>query len=313
MPCWSRVPSGRRDDHLSTRLGGGERRRHYAGAVALRIRIDLSYDGTGFAGWAAQPGLRTVEGELSAALTTLLRPRRRAPRRGRADRRRGARTWPGGARRRRPAARGNGCAGARTGQPRTRPQPGCAASCPGTSPSGGCSGHLQVSTPASRRCVAAISTASGTTPASSIRCAATTPCSCAARWTSRRWTAAAQPARAARLRRLLQASRRRDDGPDPDVLRVVTRAGRQTIEVTVVADAFCHNMVRALVGSIVPVGDGTAGGGGAASGARRRPAGPPGAGHARPRTLASRRWSTRRTTSSPQRAEQARVRRTLPG
>jgi tRNA pseudouridine38-40 synthase len=39
----------------------------------LRIRIDLAYDGTDFAGWAAQPGLRTVEGELSAALATLLR------------------------------------------------------------------------------------------------------------------------------------------------------------------------------------------------------------------------------------------------
>ena len=39
----------------------------------LRIRIDLAYDGSAFAGWAAQPGLRTVEGELSAALTTMLR------------------------------------------------------------------------------------------------------------------------------------------------------------------------------------------------------------------------------------------------
>jgi tRNA pseudouridine38-40 synthase len=39
----------------------------------LRIRLDLGYEGTDFSGWAAQPGLRTVEGELSAALTTLLR------------------------------------------------------------------------------------------------------------------------------------------------------------------------------------------------------------------------------------------------
>jgi tRNA pseudouridine38-40 synthase len=39
----------------------------------LRIRLDLGYDGTDFSGWAAQPGLRTVEGELSAALTTMLR------------------------------------------------------------------------------------------------------------------------------------------------------------------------------------------------------------------------------------------------
>ena len=49
------------------------RGRDYAGAVTLRIRIDLSYDGTAFSGWAAQPGLRTVEGTLSEALTVLLR------------------------------------------------------------------------------------------------------------------------------------------------------------------------------------------------------------------------------------------------
>jgi tRNA pseudouridine38-40 synthase len=41
--------------------------------VTLRIRLDLGYDGTGFSGWAAQPGLRTVEGVLSEALTTVLR------------------------------------------------------------------------------------------------------------------------------------------------------------------------------------------------------------------------------------------------
>ncbi|MGH3006504.1 MAG: tRNA pseudouridine(38-40) synthase TruA [Gaiellaceae bacterium] len=32
------------------------------------VRLTLEYDGTGFHGWAAQPGLRTVEGELRAAL-----------------------------------------------------------------------------------------------------------------------------------------------------------------------------------------------------------------------------------------------------
>ena len=39
----------------------------------MRLRIDLAYDGTGFRGWAAQPGLRTVQGELTTALTTVLR------------------------------------------------------------------------------------------------------------------------------------------------------------------------------------------------------------------------------------------------
>jgi len=41
--------------------------------VALRIRVDLAYDGTAFSGWAAQPGRRTVEGTLADALGTLLR------------------------------------------------------------------------------------------------------------------------------------------------------------------------------------------------------------------------------------------------
>ncbi|WP_426246216.1 tRNA pseudouridine(38-40) synthase TruA [Nocardioides sp. LHG3406-4] len=39
----------------------------------MRIRIDLAYDGTHFHGWATQPGLRTVQGLLEAALATALR------------------------------------------------------------------------------------------------------------------------------------------------------------------------------------------------------------------------------------------------
>lgn len=39
----------------------------------MRLRIDLSYDGTGFHGWAAQPRLRTVQGTLEAALATVFR------------------------------------------------------------------------------------------------------------------------------------------------------------------------------------------------------------------------------------------------
>ena len=39
----------------------------------MRLRLDLAYDGTGFAGWAVQPGLRTVQGVLEDALGTVLR------------------------------------------------------------------------------------------------------------------------------------------------------------------------------------------------------------------------------------------------
>jgi len=38
----------------STEPGGPE-----AGLAAVRIRLDIGYDGTGFSGWARQPGRRT--------------------------------------------------------------------------------------------------------------------------------------------------------------------------------------------------------------------------------------------------------------
>ena len=34
----------------------------------MRLKLTLEYDGSGFRGWAAQPGLRTVEGEVRHAL-----------------------------------------------------------------------------------------------------------------------------------------------------------------------------------------------------------------------------------------------------
>lgn len=37
-----------------------------------RFRLDIAYDGSGFSGWARQPQLRTVQGELEAALATVL-------------------------------------------------------------------------------------------------------------------------------------------------------------------------------------------------------------------------------------------------
>ena len=56
-----------KDDEPAAPLGGG-------GLAALvRLRLDFGYDGTAFSGWAMQPGKRTVEDELSAALTLILR------------------------------------------------------------------------------------------------------------------------------------------------------------------------------------------------------------------------------------------------
>ncbi|MBT0994350.1 tRNA pseudouridine(38-40) synthase TruA [Cellulomonas sp. DKR-3] len=39
----------------------------------VRLRLDLAYDGTDFAGWARQPALRTVQGTLEDALAVVLR------------------------------------------------------------------------------------------------------------------------------------------------------------------------------------------------------------------------------------------------
>lgn len=39
----------------------------------VRFRLQIAYDGTNFAGWAMQPGLRSVEATLMATLATILR------------------------------------------------------------------------------------------------------------------------------------------------------------------------------------------------------------------------------------------------
>jgi len=50
-------------DEPATGTGGG----------LVRVRLDISYDGTALHGWARQPGQRTVQGELELALATVLR------------------------------------------------------------------------------------------------------------------------------------------------------------------------------------------------------------------------------------------------
>ncbi|WP_329135512.1 tRNA pseudouridine(38-40) synthase TruA [Streptomyces sp. NBC_01476] len=42
-------------------------------AGSVRVRLDLAYDGAGFSGWAKQRERRTVQGELEAAIRTVLR------------------------------------------------------------------------------------------------------------------------------------------------------------------------------------------------------------------------------------------------
>jgi tRNA pseudouridine38-40 synthase len=44
-----------------------------SGGGHVRLRLDVSYDGTDFAGWAAQAGQRTVAGVIDEALSTVFR------------------------------------------------------------------------------------------------------------------------------------------------------------------------------------------------------------------------------------------------
>ena len=54
------------DEPVSPTGGGG----------LVRLRLDLGYDGTDFAGWATQPGLRTVQHVVEEALGTLFQASR---------------------------------------------------------------------------------------------------------------------------------------------------------------------------------------------------------------------------------------------
>jgi tRNA pseudouridine38-40 synthase len=52
-------------------IDGSAVSRQPADGPTIRIRLDLAYDGSAFLGWAKQPGLRTVQGELESALATI--------------------------------------------------------------------------------------------------------------------------------------------------------------------------------------------------------------------------------------------------
>ena len=68
-------PSGMNDDEPAIVSGGG----------LVRLRLDIAYDGTEFAGWAVQAGQRTVAGVIDDALTTVFRTPVRLRAAGRTD------------------------------------------------------------------------------------------------------------------------------------------------------------------------------------------------------------------------------------
>lgn len=51
-----------------------------AAASVVRIRLGIAYDGTDFKGWSRQPGLRTVQGVIEEGLATLFRHEHVGPR-----------------------------------------------------------------------------------------------------------------------------------------------------------------------------------------------------------------------------------------
>ncbi|GAB3611916.1 tRNA pseudouridine synthase A [Humibacter ginsengisoli] len=59
--------------------GEGATETDVAPLPATRIRLGIAYDGSGFNGWSRQPGLRTVQGVLEEALHTLFRRHEPAP------------------------------------------------------------------------------------------------------------------------------------------------------------------------------------------------------------------------------------------
>ena len=212
-----------------------------------RFRLDIAYDGTDFSGWAPQPGRRTVAGVLTEALGLTVRAPVALTVAGRTDA--GVHATGQVAHADLPArtsTRRGSCGG----------WPGCCPSTCGCARSRPCRPR---STPGSPRCAATTATGSPPRRTGPSRCAPAT------RWPGRtRWTSTPSTPRprlllgehdfAAFCKRREGATTVRelqrlawDTGPDG----VVTAA--------VSADAFCHSMVRSLVGALLDVGRGRRG------------------------------------------------------
>src|SRR4051812_35943271 len=74
--AWTpRVASRRptRSEHLLTSAQHPDEPATGTGGGLVRVRLDVQYDGTALHGWVPQPGRRTVRGELEQALATVLR------------------------------------------------------------------------------------------------------------------------------------------------------------------------------------------------------------------------------------------------
>ena len=216
---------------------------------AVRLRLDLSYDGSGFHGWAASPGLRTVQQVARGRARPAAGPARAAlaltvagP-----DRRRGARARPG-----RPRGRAAELLGARPAAPRSGGWPACCR------PTSGCGRSARAPDGFDARFSAlwrrysyrVCDDPAARGPAAPARHpVAPAP----ARHRPDERGGPGLPGRA-RLRRLLPPPGGRHHGPRAAPAGVGAARSPALAVATVVADAFCHNMVRALAGA--PAGGG---------------------------------------------------------
>ena len=180
-----------------------------------------------------------------------------------------------------PSTRGRG-AGSAAREPGDARCAGSRARCPDVRVRRASRWRPRGSTRASRRCGGATSTACATTRAGPTRCAATRCCATRRPLDSRRhagrrrgcWSASTTSRRSAGAAR----------APPPCARCAAPCAvgadRRRLTEATVVADAFCHSMVRSLVGACFAVGEGRHDVDWLAPGARRapRPLGGPGRG-----------------------------------
>ncbi len=218
--------------------------------LRIRLRLDASYDGTDFSGWAAQPGRRTVAGVLMSALA------RSSGQHGAVGLTVAGRTDAGVHATgqvchldvtRGPAGRTRATAGAQAGR-------AAAARCTGTRIN---QVPADVRRPLLRPPSAATSTGSSDAPWGVSRCAGTAtpwpgrPLDLAALNEARgrpAWVSTTSPRTAGGRTTRPRCARRPglDWRRDPDGVLVAT----------VQADAFCQAMVRSLVGAMLVAGDG---------------------------------------------------------
>ncbi len=240
----------------------------------VRLRIDLGYDGSGFSGWAAQPGRRTVEEVLAEVLGRVLRlpgpPTLTVA--GRTDA--GVHARGQVVHTDVPATAWAAVSGQDTADQGTADQ--------------GTAGQSTVGRPPARRDPVA-RLAAALPPDIRVHAASPAPDGFDARfsalWRRYSYRVCDDPARADPLRRhetlwsfrrldlaaMNEAAlaclgehdfaafcRRRPGATTIRSLRVLNwrRDDDGTAVATVTADAFCHNMVRALVGALLAVGEG---------------------------------------------------------